>query len=50
MDLLFELSAEVGTTLVLITHDQALAARCDHLVGLVDGRLALAPGIDGGAP
>ena len=37
MDLLFRLRAETGTTLLLITHDPALAARCDRRVHLADG-------------
>jgi putative ABC transport system ATP-binding protein len=40
MDLLFRLSAEHGTALLLITHDQELARRCDRVVGLADGRIA----------
>lgn len=40
VDLLFDLSRRRGTTLVLITHDPALAARCDRAVRLVDGRIA----------
>ena len=39
IDLLFQLSAEHGTTLLLITHDQALARRCDRIVMLTDGRI-----------
>ena len=31
MDLLFELRERAGTTLLLITHDPALAARCERL-------------------
>jgi len=37
MDLLFELCAASGATLVLITHDPALAARCGRIVTLRDG-------------
>jgi len=37
MDLLFELRAAHGTTLLLITHDADLAARCDRCVHLSDG-------------
>jgi putative ABC transport system ATP-binding protein len=37
MALLFEQARTRGTTLVLITHDPALAARCDRAVKLVDG-------------
>ncbi len=39
MDLLFALHAEHGTTLLLITHDAALAARCDQIIHLRDGRI-----------
>ena len=38
--LLFELNREYGTTLVLVTHDEALAARCGRMVRLVAGRIA----------
>jgi putative ABC transport system ATP-binding protein len=40
MDLLFALRAEHGATLLLVTHDPALAARCGRLVRLEDGRVA----------
>lgn len=39
IDLLFELNAERGTALVLVTHDTELAARCDAVYRLVDGKL-----------
>lgn len=39
-DLLFDLVAEQGTTLILVTHDAALAARCDRILTLQGGRLA----------
>lgn len=39
VDLLFALNAEQATTLVLVTHDDALAARCGHTARLADGRL-----------
>jgi putative ABC transport system ATP-binding protein len=39
MDLLFELQARHGTTLLLITHDPALARRCDRVVRIGDGRV-----------
>jgi len=40
MDLLFELCGAAGTTLLLITHDPALAARCGRSVTLRDGVIA----------
>lgn len=40
IDLLFGLRDRDGATLVLVTHDPALAARCDRVVGLSDGRIA----------
>jgi len=39
-ELMFELSAETGAALVLVTHDQALAARANRIVRLADGRVA----------
>jgi putative ABC transport system ATP-binding protein len=39
IDLLFAGHAERGTTLVLVTHDQALAARCERVVRLRSGRI-----------
>jgi putative ABC transport system ATP-binding protein len=42
MDLLFDMQAQYGTTLVLITHDPALAARCGRQVRIADGRIAAA--------
>lgn len=39
MDLLFEMQARDGATLVLVTHSNALAARCDRVVRLRDGRI-----------
>lgn len=40
MDLLFDLRDRHGATLVLVTHADALAARCDRVITLRDGRLA----------
>ena len=39
MELLFRLRAETGATLLLITHDEHLAARCTRRVHLADGRV-----------
>ncbi|MEE4204573.1 MAG: ABC transporter ATP-binding protein [Halieaceae bacterium] len=39
IDLLFELNATEGTTLVLVTHDDRLAARCGRRFRMEDGRL-----------
>jgi len=39
MDLLFELNSAAATTLVLVTHDKALAARCNRIVHLDAGRM-----------
>jgi putative ABC transport system ATP-binding protein len=39
MELLFTLQREHGTTLVLVTHDQQLAARCQRRLTMTDGRL-----------
>ncbi|MEG3164169.1 ABC transporter ATP-binding protein [Sphingomonas sp. PB2P19] len=39
MDLLFDRRAAAGATLVIITHDPVLAARCDRVVELGDGRI-----------
>jgi putative ABC transport system ATP-binding protein len=42
MDLLFDMQMRLGTTLLLITHDPALAARCGRQVHIADGRIASA--------
>ncbi|KMJ44246.1 ABC transporter ATP-binding protein [Xenorhabdus khoisanae] len=38
-DLLFSLNHDYATTLILVTHDSQLAARCQHRLRLVDGKL-----------
>jgi putative ABC transport system ATP-binding protein len=39
MDLLFGLNASAGTTLILVTHDRSIAARCGRLIRLDAGRM-----------
>ncbi|MDX1453323.1 MAG: ABC transporter ATP-binding protein, partial [Oleiphilaceae bacterium] len=39
IDQLFGLNARAGTTLVMVTHDEALAARCDRVVRIDNGCL-----------
>lgn len=39
IELMFSLNAERGTTLVLVTHDEAIAARCGHRLRMSEGRL-----------
>ena len=40
IEMLFRRRAETGATLVIITHDEALARRCDRIVTLADGLIA----------
>jgi putative ABC transport system ATP-binding protein len=40
IELMFEMNAERGTTLILVTHDEALAKRCGRTLRLVAGQLA----------
>ncbi len=42
MDLLFDMQARLGTTLLLITHDLGLAARCGRVLRMEDGRIETA--------
>ena len=39
IDLIFDLNQEFGTTLVLVTHDQRLAERCDRAINIESGEL-----------
>ena len=39
INLLFKLNAQMGTTLVMVTHDTALAERCDRICRIESGRL-----------
>src|SRR3954463_13154233 len=39
MQLMFELNREAGTTLVLVTHDDAIAARCDRQLRIEAGKV-----------
>jgi putative ABC transport system ATP-binding protein len=40
MRLMFELNEELGTTLVLVTHDPAIAARCQRRITIEAGRIS----------
>ena len=40
MELMFDLNRERGTTLVLVTHDRAIAERCDRQIRIEAGRVA----------
>jgi putative ABC transport system ATP-binding protein len=40
MELMFELNREQGTTLLLVTHDVAIASRCDRRITIEAGRVA----------
>lgn len=43
IDLLFDLKDAQGATLVLVTHSNTLAQKCDRILGLRDGRLDMGP-------
>jgi putative ABC transport system ATP-binding protein len=50
VELLFQLHDDARTTLILITHDERLAARCDEVVAMADGLIRQTPpGLAGGA-
>lgn len=40
MDLMFALNSESGTTLVLVTHDNQIAERCQQRIRISAGRLS----------
>ena len=39
MELMFELNRELGTTLVLVTHDRGIAARCERRITIEAGKM-----------
>jgi putative ABC transport system ATP-binding protein len=41
MELMFDLNREQGTTLVLVTHDRAIAARCSRIITIEAGRVLI---------
>ena len=45
IDLMFSIQAAQHTSLILITHDQAIAGRCDRLVQMQDGRVVQAAAV-----
>lgn len=45
IELMFKLNREVGTTLILVTHDESLARRCGRMLRMVAGRLSDATAI-----
>jgi putative ABC transport system ATP-binding protein len=45
MELMFELNREQGTTLVLVTHDRAIAERCDRRITIEAGQVAPEAGV-----
>lgn len=40
MDLMFDIHARLGTTLLLVTHEDRLAERCGRHIAIADGRIA----------
>ncbi len=43
IDLIFDLNEEFGTTLVLVTHDQRLAGRCQRSIQMASGEIVTEP-------
>ena len=41
MKLMFDLNRELGTTLVLVTHDRGIASQCERRITIEAGRVAL---------
>jgi len=39
MELMFDLNREQGTTLLLVTHDTAIATRCERRITIEAGRI-----------
>ncbi|HYG54528.1 MAG TPA: ABC transporter ATP-binding protein [Burkholderiales bacterium] len=50
IQLLFEMNREYGTTLVLVTHDDSLARRCQRILRLAGGRMVTSPAARDSAP
>ncbi len=50
MQLMFDLNREQGTTLLMVTHDRAIAARCDRRIAIEAGRVASDSGARVGQP
>jgi putative ABC transport system ATP-binding protein len=46
MKLMFELNQELGTTLVLVTHDRAIAQRCEHRITIEAGQVVAEAVVD----
>lgn len=44
VELLFNLQSKRNATLVLVTHDEGLASRCDQIVRMADGRIVAGQG------
>ena len=41
MKLMFDLNRELGTTLVMVTHDRGIAAQCERRITIEAGRVSL---------